>query len=153
MATLRCCQLLNLWIFQILHLSSQPNPVLPQNKHDTTNHCYYMYTYCAVSLVLVDMEIKECFDYYIWSSFSVLMSCKGWSLYAFDLFDPTTYFQNCEYGQPDVCFCVKVEETTKGGTIPCIRHSSGCLDKPSWSHTDSSLYSLNHTQPCPGMSW
>jgi len=27
-----------LWIFQILHLSTQPNPVLPQNKHDTTNH-------------------------------------------------------------------------------------------------------------------
>ena len=22
----------------MLHLSSQPNPVLPQNKHDTTNH-------------------------------------------------------------------------------------------------------------------
>ena len=34
---LRCCQLLNLWIFQMLPLSSQPNPVLPQNKHDTTN--------------------------------------------------------------------------------------------------------------------
>ena len=31
-------QLLNLWIFQMLHLSSQPNPVLPQNKPDSADH-------------------------------------------------------------------------------------------------------------------
>ena len=37
-ATIKMLHITEPWIFHMLHLSSQPNPVLPQNKHDTINH-------------------------------------------------------------------------------------------------------------------
>ena len=81
---LRCCQLLKLWIFQMLHSSSQPNPVLPQNKHDTTNHILENHwTECCLwepqitSWIQIITRQMWCIVGRVWASFMEYLCCTG----------------------------------------------------------------------------